>query len=68
VDGKIVVWILVILHDFHLVINLELIDCGRHSWGVAREVLEGGVAGRCINVFVFASLNDLNDVVVARLL
>jgi hypothetical protein len=68
VDGKIVVWILAILHDVHPVINLNLIDCGHHSWGVEREVVKGGVAGCYVNVFVFSGLNDLNNVVVARLL
>ncbi len=68
VDGKIVVWILAILHDVHLVINLNLIDCSHHSWGVEREVVKGGVAGCCVNAFVFSGLNDLNHVVVARLL
>ncbi len=62
------VWILVTLHDFHPVIDLDFINCGCHSWGVAREVVEGGIAGRHINAFVFAGLNDLNNVVVVRLL
>ncbi len=50
------------------VIDLDFIDHDHHSWSVAREVVEGGVAGHHVNAFVFAGLNDLNDMVVARLL
>ncbi len=39
-----------------------------HSWGVKHKVLKGGIASHRINAFVFAGLNDLNNVVVARLL
>ncbi len=62
------VWVLVILHDFHPVTDLDLIDHGPHCWAVAREVIKGGVAGCCVNAFIFAGLNDLNNVVLARLL
>jgi hypothetical protein len=68
VDGKIVVWILIILHDFHPVINLDLIEHCCHSWSVVREVVEGDNAGRRINAFIFAGLNNLKDVVLVRLL
>ncbi len=62
------VLIFVILHNFHPVINLDFINHGCHSWSVAREVVNGGIVGRRINAFVFAGLNDLNNVVVVRLL
>ncbi len=68
VGGKIVVWILVILHDFYPVIDFDFINRGHHSWSVVREVIEGGILGRRINGVVFAGLNNLNDMVVARLL
>jgi hypothetical protein len=67
VDGKIVVWILVILHESHPVIDIDFINRGCCSWGVAREVVQGGIVGCHINAFVFAGLNDLNNLVVARL-
>jgi hypothetical protein len=68
VDWKIVVWILVVLHNLHPVNELNFINYGHDSWSVAREVVEGGVVGHCINAFIFAGLNDLNNLVVARFL
>ncbi len=62
------VWILVIMHDFHPVIDLDFINRCCHSWGVAREVVKGSVAGYRVNAFIFADLNDLNNMVVERLL
>jgi hypothetical protein len=47
-----------------LVVNLDLIyRCG-HSCGLVWEVVQGCVALRSVNMFIFAFLNDFNNLVV----
>ena len=50
------------------VVNLDLVDRCGHSCRLVWEVIQGCIALRSVNTFVFAFLNDFDNLVVTGLL
>jgi hypothetical protein len=49
------------------VVDLDHVDCSGHSCRFAWEVVQGYVALCGVNMFIFAFLNDFDDLVVTGL-
>ncbi len=64
---KILVWVLVFLHDIYPVVEFNLVDCGSHSCCVMGEIIRGSIADGGIGAFVLACLDDFDNVVVTPL-
>ncbi len=65
--GREIVVDVVFFWEIGPVVNLDLVNHSGHSCRLVGEVVQGCVALRSVNTFVFAFLNDFDNLVVTGL-